>query len=157
MLKHAREDAERYLERQQAAGAKLKAEHDQAMFARDVDDLVEYGIYVLTSWARHAQEWHRWVSEDAARYDAGGHDNLRKIEKIASQAAQGTIELVNEVKTWGYEVQREKEFRQVAEHAIGAAASPDQQFAGKKFAEYQKDAWQEYQAGEAEEITNRGD
>ena len=156
-LKHVQEDAERYLERERDAWARLKAEHDQAMFARDVEELVEYGIYVLKSWARHAQNWHRRVSEDASRYDEKNHEKLLKIEKMAAMAAEGTIGLINEVKTWGHEVQRESEFRQVAEHVIGAAASPNQQFTGKRFAEYQKDAWQEYQAGEAEEITNRGD
>lgn len=156
-LKHAREDTERYLEREQDAWAQLKQEHDQAMFARDVEDLVEYGIYVLRSWIRHAQNWHRWVSEDAARYDAKKHKNLRKIEEMASKASKGTIGLINEVKTWGYEVKREAEFRPIAEFVIGASALPNEQFSSKGFATYQEDAWQAYQAGEAEEITNWGD
>lgn len=156
-LKHTIEDAETFLERQEDAWAQLKCEHDQAMLAFEVEDLVEYGIYLLRSWARHAESWHRWVSEDAARYDVKGHETLRKIEEMASKAAEGTIGLINQVKTWGHEIRREEVFRQVAELVIGAAASPNQQFTGEKLAEYQKNAWQEYQAGEAEEITNWGD
>lgn len=156
-LKHATEDAERYLEREQDAWAELKREHDQAMFARDVEDLVDYGIYVLSSWTRRAQNWHRWVSEDPARYDAKKHKKLRKIEGMAAQAAEGTVGLINEVKTWGHEVQRESEFRPIAEFVIGAAVPANEQFTSKTFAKYQEGAWEEYQAGEAEEVTNWGD
>ncbi len=156
-LKNTIADAETFLARQEDAWAQLKRDHDQAMFVFEVEDLVDYGISLLRCWARHAESWHRWVSEDPARYDAKRHEKLRRLERMASQAAQGTIELINEVKTSGHEIQRESEFCQVAEHVISSAASPAQQFIGKKFAEYQKDAWQEYQAGEAKEITNWGD
>ena len=156
-LEIAKEDAERYLEREQSAWAQLKREHDQAMFVRDLEGLVAYGIYALESWTKHAQNWHLWVSEDASRYEENRHKNLLKIEAMASEAAKGTIELINKVKKWGYEVDRESDFREIAEFVIGAAVSPNEQFASKSFAKYQAEAWQEYQASEAEEISNWGD
>ncbi len=156
-LEKAERHARLYAESQQDAWARIQQKHDQAMLVLDIEDLVDHGLFVLRLWLRHAEQWHMWVSQDAERYDAQSHELLNEIEKLAVDATNGTLRLVEKAKNWGYEIERETEFEQLAHDVLGCARQPGEQFRDVAFRKLGADAVNEHERGKTKEIGHWGE
>lgn len=153
-LEQTEESAKRYRIECDSAWQAIKKDHDRAMIAMGVDDLVGTGIWVLDRWLRHAERWHEWVSEDPSNYDPAAHKQLGFIESLATGTTETTVELIDQIKSWGYEVHREEEFRDLAKNVLGPTYK---RFDAPEFAALAQEAQNEYENGNIEEISNWGD
>ncbi len=147
---------EAYQETERDAWERIHHEHNKAMVARDLEDLIELGIFVLKKWNRAICEWHDDVSQNAEEYDQSMHSRLKTIESGLVDTTQKTLEMVRVVTSWGYELAREGEFAGLAQQVILAGRSADEQFSDESFVQFRKNALKEYERGDATEIEHWG-
>lgn len=148
--------AREYDQSQQSAWDSVKHEHDQAMVAMTVQDVVDYGIFLLKTWVRHASQWHDAVSQDAKHYDATVHKAFQTVNALVAVATKGTIGLVDIVKDWDYDIEGEDQFRELAGVVLGSAIPPQQTFNNKAFRALGREALREYETGRTEPIDHWG-
>lgn len=91
----------------------IRHEHDRAMMVHAIDAVVEFGCFVLTIAPQNMNFWYKWVSEDISRYDEEQQKALEICEVQIIEGSQVVVELIKRASTWGYQVDREDEFRQL--------------------------------------------
>ncbi len=115
-----------YRDNQKDIWEETKREHDCAMLAFEIEELVALGIAVLGSWLKCLDQWHHWVSEDAQNYSAKEHSLIKSIEDLAAKATKGTLKLIDDAKKLGHDIDHEETFRLIADEVL-ASSTPSNQ------------------------------
>ncbi len=152
----AERDVEAYRHDANATWDEVKQQHDRAMVVCDVEDVVGLGIYVMELWFRRVEHWHEWVSEDEARFDAGIHKKLKDIESTLIEATQTAVNLIGAVKKWGYEIDGEDEFREVADRLLGHAPPADGVAMDDRLRALEQGALDQFKSGSLKEVEHWG-
>lgn len=157
LLERAEHVARDYQETEQSTWEQVKLEHDRVMVVFLVDDLVLEGCFALETWFKHVEKWHEWVSEDASRYDAKLHEGWNSVEKLAVKAVRGTLELIGKIKKWGFDVEKEQEFKELADRLFLLASVGEDASRSPDIDQMRNDALDDYREGRTATISNWGE
>lgn len=139
------------------AWERIKVEHDLAMIAFDVEDLIDLGFYVISMWLRHAEQWHELVSGNPKLYSEDTHRQLRSIEAIVVEATEGTLKLIDKMKKLDCDFTREGQYTELAIRVIGATKPIPDRPRDESFDEFRKSALDEHRQGKTIPIGHWGE
>lgn len=133
----------------------VRQEHNWAMLAYEIEDLVDLGIVVNRKMRRVLEHWHDWVANDATRYDPQTHELLHSEGQRLIEINLRVVSLVEEVQKRGYPIKRYDDFRGIEENLrsdLGTCTG----VVNEEFKKLHDAALTEFKQGRTVEIANWG-
>lgn len=126
-------------------------EHEAAMIACSIDELVACGIFIMQRFEAKVEKWEEWVSASSIRYRQDVAQAFSVIEAELIKTGDDVVELINEIKKAGFEVEQEVEFLSELTNLKSASAPLSSKFQRQELTPRFKKALSDHKSSRLEE------